>query len=115
MAKRRGYESVRMDELETDAETVSPIRKQVQNRPAHRKRLLLHRPPVAPNAPPALPKAEARPGSPAVAIPKPPEPPKLLAPTQPPKVGPAPAPPAVVIPKPLEAAKQVAPPEPAQN
>jgi hypothetical protein len=64
VAKRRGYEDLRMAQLEADAETVQTIREVVQSRPAHRK-LILHKPPEPP-------KAEARPAPPAVAIPKPP-------------------------------------------
>ena len=58
VAKRRGYESQRMDQLETDEATVQAIRGVVQNRPAHRK-LIMPKPaaaPVPPNAPPAAPQ-----------------------------------------------------------
>ncbi len=62
IAKRRGYESVRMDELETDAETLRRIRGGVRNRPAHRKLILPRLPeaqkliaqPARVGAPPAL-------------------------------------------------------------
>jgi hypothetical protein len=119
VAKRRGYESVRMDELEADAETVQAMREFVQ-RPPHRKKLILHKPPEAPKAPPHLPKVAAPPAAPAVAIPKPPEPPKLPAPPALPKlpappalakVGAAVAAPGAVTPKPPEHPKAGAAPE----
>jgi hypothetical protein len=84
VAKRRGYENLRMDELETDAETVESIRATVQNRPAHRK-LILHKPPEAHKAPLALPKAGTPPAAPAVVSPQPAEPPKRSALNQPPQ------------------------------
>jgi hypothetical protein len=114
VAKRRGYEDLRMAQLETDAETVQRIREVVQSRPAHRK-LILHKPPEAPKAPPALPKVGTRPAAPAVVMPKPLEPPKLPAPPALPKVGAAPAASPVVTPKPPEPAKQSAAPEPPQG
>jgi hypothetical protein len=116
VAKRRGYESVRMDQLEADPETAQAIREVALRRPAHR-RLTLPKLAEAPRVPPALPKAEARPGVPGVAIPKPLEPPKFMAPPEPPKlpalpklpavprlpkVGVPPAAPVVVTPKPVE-------------
>jgi hypothetical protein len=108
VAKRRGYESVRMDQLETDAETVEAIREVVLRRPAHRK-LILHKP----QEPPQPRKVEAPPGAPAVAIPKPPELPKLPAPPTLPKVGAPPSAPVVVAPKPPELPKTgTAPAEP---
>jgi hypothetical protein len=135
VAKRRGYESVRMDELEADAETVQAIREFVQ-RPPHRKKLILHKPPEHP-------KVGAPPAAPAIVMPKPLEPPKLLAPPplpklpappalakvgaavaapgavtpkppEHPKVGAAPAASPVVTPKPAEPAKPPAPPLPPQ-
>jgi hypothetical protein len=120
VAKRRGYEGVRMDELDADAETVAAIREFVQ-RPPHRKKLILHRPPELPKAPAPLAKAEALrtpavvgPAPvvpvhigpvPAVVVPKPPQPPKLPAPPQPSKVGAAPTAPAAVTAKPPEQPK----------
>jgi hypothetical protein len=84
VAKRRGYESLRMDQLEAHAETVQAIREVVQRRPAHR-RLVLHKPPEPPKlpAPPKLPKPGAAPAAPGEVIPKPPEPPRLPAPPAP--------------------------------
>jgi hypothetical protein len=126
VAKRRGYESVRMDQLEADAETAQAIREQVRNRPAHR-RLTLPKLAEAPRVPPALPKGVARPAVPLAVMPKPPEPPKLMAPPEPPKlpalpklpvpprlpkVGVPPAAPVVVTPKPVEPPKQPESPAP---
>jgi hypothetical protein len=104
VAKRRGYEDLRMAQLETDAETVQHIREVVQSRPAHR-RLILHKPSELAKAPPAPPKVGIPPAPPAVAIPKPPAPPKLIAPPKPRKAGTVPAAPAAVTPKPLEQPK----------
>jgi hypothetical protein len=104
VAKRRGYEDLRMAQLEADAETVQTIREVVQSRPAHRK-LILHKPAEAPKAPPALPKVGVPPAPPAVAIPKPPALPKLPAPPTPPKVAAPPAAPAPVTPRPPEPPK----------
>ena len=113
VAKRRDYETLRMDQLETDAETVQAIREVVQNRPAHRK-LILHKPAEAPKAPLPQPKVAAPPAAPGVVMPMPPQPPKLATPPAPakplapptlPTAGAAPAAPAVVITKPPEAAK----------
>jgi hypothetical protein len=83
IAKRRGYEKVRMDQLETDAETVQAIRGVAEQRPAHRK-LMMHKPPEAPKAPPELPKVGPPPAAPLVAIPRPLEPAKLPALSMPP-------------------------------
>jgi hypothetical protein len=104
VAKRRGYEDLRMAQLEADAETLQAIREVVQSRPAQRK-LILHKPAEAPKAPPAPPKVGVPPAPPAVAIPKPPALPKLPAPPTPPKVAAPPAAPAAVTPKPLEQPK----------
>jgi hypothetical protein len=101
VAKRRGYESLRMDQLETDAETAQKIREVALNRPAHRK-LILPKPPALSKAPPAPPKVGGPPAPPAVVIPKPLEQPKLPAP---PKVAAPPTAPAAVTPKPLEQPK----------
>jgi hypothetical protein len=78
VAKRRGYEDVRMDQLETDAATVQAIRAVVQNRPAHRS-LILPRPAEAPKVAPQPHKAGVLPAARALATPKPLELPKLLA------------------------------------
>jgi hypothetical protein len=99
VAKRRGYESLRMDQLEADAETVQAIREVVERRPA-RRRLILRKPPEAPKVPAEPAKAEARPApalvaparvapttiapGPAAVVPKPP-PPKLPALPKPPQ------------------------------
>jgi hypothetical protein len=104
VAKRRGYEDLRLAQLETDAETVQTIREVVQRRPAHR-RLILHKPSELAKAPPAPPKVGVPPAPPAVAIPKPPGPPKLPAPPTPPKAGTVPAAPAAATPKPPEPPK----------
>ena len=77
VAKRRGYENVRMDQLEADSETVQAIRAGIQNRPAHR-RLVLHKPPMALKAPPRPPTVGASPAAREAAIPHPPDPAKLL-------------------------------------
>jgi hypothetical protein len=126
VAKRRGYESVRMDQLEADAETVQAIREQMRNRPAHR-RLTLPKLAEAHRVAPALPKVGVPPAASARAIPKPPEPPKLMGPPEPPKppalpklpvpprlpkVGVPPAAPALVAPKPVEPPKQPESPAP---
>jgi len=119
VAKRRGYESLRMDQLESDPETVQAIRAVVQNRPAHRK-LILHKPAEAPKAPQEPPKFAAPGAAPAVVMPMSLEPPKLLTPPAPPKplappaLPKAGAAPAVVITKPPEAAKLPAAPAPPQ-
>jgi hypothetical protein len=104
VAKRGGYEDLRLAQLEADAETVQTIREVVQRRPAHR-RLILHKPAEAPKAPPAPPKVGVPPAPPAVAIPKPPALPKLPAPPTLPKVEAVPAAPAAVTPKPPEQPK----------
>jgi len=41
VAKRRGFEGVRMEQLEADADTVEAIREQVRNRPGQRRLVLL--------------------------------------------------------------------------
>jgi hypothetical protein len=79
VAKRRGFESVRMEIPETDAATVQAVRETVQNRSPHR-RLILHRPAGAPKAPLALPEAGAAPAALGLAAPRPPEPAKPVAP-----------------------------------
>jgi hypothetical protein len=56
-AKRRGYESVRTDQLETDAETVQAIREQGQRRPGERRKLILPKKAEVPKAPPEPPKS----------------------------------------------------------
>jgi hypothetical protein len=104
VAKLRGYESVRMDEIKTNAATLQAIRELVQRRPASRK-LILPKPREAPQAPPAPPKVGAPPATPAVAIPKPPALPKLPVPPTPPRVATPPAAPAPVTPKPSEQPK----------
>jgi hypothetical protein len=72
VAKRRGYESVRMDELESDTTTAQAIREQVQRRRARRKLVL----PMHTEAP----QVEAPPIAPSAAVvPKPPHPAKLTA------------------------------------
>ena len=82
VAKRRGYESVRLDQIETNAETVHPIREQrAQRRPTHH-RLILPKPVGTPKAPPNLPKVGVLPAARAAGIPKPPAPAKPPAPTK---------------------------------
>ena len=81
VAKRRGYESVRMDQIETNAETVQALREQAQRRPTHH-RLILPKPVGTPKAPPNLPKVGVLPAARAVVIPKPLAPVKPPAPTK---------------------------------
>jgi hypothetical protein len=57
VAKRRGYESVRMDQLETDSETVQAIRDTAQGRPGERRKLVLPKRAEAPKAPPERPRS----------------------------------------------------------
>jgi hypothetical protein len=78
VAKRRGYEDLRMDQLETDAATVQAIRAGVQNRPAHRS-LILPKAVEAPKLAAQLPKVGVAPAARALATPKPLEPPNLTA------------------------------------
>jgi hypothetical protein len=87
VARRKGYEAIRLADM---TEKFRPI---------------VTKPPEAPKAPPEPPKLGVRPATPAVAIPKPLEPPKLVVPPALPKVGFAPAGPGVVTPKPPEPPK----------
>jgi hypothetical protein len=72
VAKRRGYESVRMDELEIDAKSVKTIREQTQRRPTRRS-LILPKVLEAPKPPPQPPKPGAPPAASAAATPKTPD------------------------------------------
>jgi hypothetical protein len=95
VARRRGFEGVRMQQLDADAETVEQIRGRVGNLPAHRT-LTLRRPPEPRRGIPARPNAgiPPQPGI-LLAIPSPTQPHRLqLLPARPnaPVANPAPKP-----------------------
>ena len=65
VARRRGYENLRLQELEADADTVAALRQHAQAAPG-RPKLKLPKKPEPPKAPPAPPKVQAPPGAPAL-------------------------------------------------
>ena len=85
VAKRKGLESLRLEEVSADHETAEAMRKQLAERPSHVPKLHLPKPTEALKALPRLPKIEAPPAVPAAVIPKPPEPAKLPALAKPPQ------------------------------
>ena len=73
VAKRRGYENVRMIELEADAETIQSIREQTKNKASARPKLFLHKPPAAPGTHQELPRVGTVSTAPSGVIPNPSE------------------------------------------
>jgi hypothetical protein len=74
VARRRGFEGMRMEPLDADSQTVEQIRDEVANRPAHRT-LILRKPSDASMASPRTPPAgfPIHPAAPTTAIPRPPQ------------------------------------------
>jgi hypothetical protein len=65
VAHRRGYENLRLQEVEADAETVAALRHHAQAAPGRPKLKVLKKPEV-PKPPPAPPKVQAPPAAPAL-------------------------------------------------
>jgi hypothetical protein len=76
-AKRRGYESVRLEQLETDPETAQAIRQHAQRQPGERRKLVLPKSSEAPKAPPEQPTVQASPAASPSVLMNPLEPPRL--------------------------------------